>query len=172
MAPELETERLRLRYWREDDWHPLVAFFAEPKEINIMGGVDDPGFAWRVAACHVGHWQWRGYGMWALETKTDGALVGFCGAWYPADWPELELGWSLFAEHRRQGYATEAATTARSYIYSGLGHKSVVSYIDPNNKPSIAVAERLGCELEGEISLRPNSVALAYRHPPATEVLP
>lgn len=171
MTPELETDRLRLRQWREDDWRPLATFFAESKDTNIMGGVDDAGFAWRVIACHVGHWQWRGYGMWAVEHKADGVLAGFCGPWNPADWPELELGWSLLAAFRGKGLATEAAAAARTAVYRDLGTAPVVSYIEPDNTPSIAVAERLGCTLEAETALPSGTPALAYRHPPATEVL-
>ncbi len=169
MMPELETERLRLRQWREDDWRSLAKFFAESKETNIMGGVEDIGFAWRVIACHVGHW--RGYGMWALEHKADGALAGFCGPWYPADWPELELGWSLLSDFRHRGLATEAASAARRCIYRELNVAAVVSFIEPDNKASIAVAERLGCKLEAQTALPSGTPALAYRHPPATEVL-
>ena len=171
MAPELETDRLRLRLWREDDWHPLSHFFAEPKQTNIMGGVSDAGFAWRVIACHVGHWQWRGYGMWALEEKANNALAGFCGPWHPADWPELELGWSLLAKYRGRGLATEAAAAARLDIDRELGLTTVVSYIEPSNMRSIAVAERLGCASEGETTLPSGTPALAYRHPSAAEVL-
>lgn len=169
MAPELETERLRLRYWREDDWQPLATFFAEPEATNIMGGVNDAGFAWRVIACHVGHWQWRGYGMWAVEQKSDATLAGFCGPWHPADWPEMELGWSLLAEYRGRGLATEAARAARASIYNDIGAATLVSYIDPDNKDSIAVAERLGCRFEGEMSLPNGKPARAYRHPSASE---
>ncbi len=171
MTPELETDRLRLRQWREQDWQPLATFFAEPKETNIMGGIDDAGFAWRVIACHVGHWQWRGYGMWAVEHKADGALAGFCGPWYPADWPEIELGWSLLSDFRHRGLATEAAAAARDCIYRDLGVSALVSYIDADNKASIAVAERLGCKLEAEFAMPSGTPVLAYRHLPATEVL-
>ncbi len=165
MATELETERLTLRAWREEDWRSLAVFFAEPESTNIMGGVSDAGFAWRVIACHVGHWQWRGFGMWAVEHKDDAALAGFCGPWYPADWPEIELGWSLLAAYRGQGLATEAASAARRWVYREVQKTPLVSFIEPNNKPSIAVAERLGCRHEGKTALPNGRPALAFRHP-------
>ncbi len=165
MAPELETERLRLRYWREDDWQPLSRFFGESKETNLMGGVTDAGFAWRVIACHVGHWQWRGYGMWAVEYKPSGDLAGFCGPWHPADWPELELGWSLLAPFRGQGLATEAAHAARNSIYEHITTAPIVSLIEPGNTRSVGVAKRLGCTLECDGTLPSGQPALFWRHP-------
>ncbi len=138
MPPDIETARLRLRQWREDDWRSLSVFFAESEATNIMGGVSDAGFAWRVIACHVGHWQWRGYGMYAVADRETDDLVGFCGPWYPADWPEIELGWSLLADYRGKGLATEAAAAADG----GLRHPHALAAREPDRAGQYPVDRR------------------------------
>ena len=63
-----------------------------------------------------------------------------------------------------RGHATEAAQEVRSYAYNELGATTLVSYIAPDNVPSIRVAERLGAEHESTIVLR-GEPAKVYRHP-------
>ncbi len=161
---ELETERLRLRQWRLDHFEPYAAFYGDPEASKFVDGPKDRGMAWYYMACEAGHWHLRGYGMWALEEKATGDMVGFCGLWHPGDWPEIELGWSLFRPARGQGFATEAAKGARFWAYETLGLKTLVSYIDPENEPSKRVAKRLGASYEQTITLRDTS-AEVYRHP-------
>jgi RimJ/RimL family protein N-acetyltransferase len=87
------------------------------------------------------------------------------GPWYPADWSEPELGWTLWsAAHEGKGYAHEAAVAARAHAYSVLGWTTAVSYIDPDNARSIALAERLGATLDPDAAHH-NPADLVYRHP-------
>jgi RimJ/RimL family protein N-acetyltransferase len=76
---------------------------------------------------------------------------------------ELELGWSIRRAHWGHGYATEAALALRP-----LGPDRVVHLIHPGNAPSIAVARRLGGEVERETTIRGNPVAVyvSPRHAP------
>ena len=93
--PELETDRLRLRQWREDDIEPFAATFADEHSARFLGGSCSRDQAWRRMAALVGHWTLRGYGYWAVEEKRTGVFVGGVGLWFPDGWPELELGYWL-----------------------------------------------------------------------------
>jgi RimJ/RimL family protein N-acetyltransferase len=164
-VPVLETERLRLRAWREDDLGPFVEFCAREATARFVGGVCNRGDAWRRIALQVGHWVLRGYGPWALEDKADGRWVGYSGLWNPEGWPEPELMWGLAARCHHRGYATEAAQRGREFAYCELGWKTLASYIAAENKASQRVAQRLGATLERTIDLRGWSQVGVYRHP-------
>lgn len=160
---ELETERLRLRAFRNDDLDAYAAMSADPEVMRHIGAGKTltRGEAWRSMAAMLGHWQLLGYGMWALERKSDGALVGRAGFLHPPDWPDFELGWLLAREHWGQGYATEAARAALDHAFTALGRERVVSLIRPGNTASIRLAERLGQRLAGRVQLL-GSEALVY----------
>ena len=67
--PVLETERLRLRGWREEDHAPFARFCASEATARFVGGVCGPDDAWRRIAGQIGHWALRGYGSWVIEEK-------------------------------------------------------------------------------------------------------
>ena len=150
MIPRLETERLVLREWRAADFDVLAAFYADEAVMKFLGGVMEPNDAWRALAVLIGHWQLRGYGVWAVERKADGALVGRVGMIHPHGWPGLEVGWTLGRPYWGQGYAVEAAAAALRYAFLTQPVDRIISCIDPDNAPSQAVALRLG-ETKGEL---------------------
>lgn len=145
MIPVLETERLILRGWRPEDFDVLAAFMADADVMKYLSGSPvSRNDAWRSLAVMVGHWELRGYGMWAVERKSDGALIGRIGLLYPEGWPALEVGWTLGKDYWGHGYATEAASASMRYAFLTQKVDRVISCIDPDNKASQAVAARLG----------------------------
>lgn len=145
MVPVLETERLILRGWRAEDFDTLAGFMADPEVMRYLSGSPmTRGDAWRSLAMMVGHWELRGYGMWAVERKSDHALVGRIGLLYPEGWPALEVGWTLGRPYWGHGYATEAASASMRYAFLTQNIGRLISCIDPSNKASQAVAMRLG----------------------------
>jgi RimJ/RimL family protein N-acetyltransferase len=101
----------------------------------------------------LGHWQLLGYGMWAVERKSDAAFLGRAGFLNPPGWPGFEIGWAFAREHWGQGYATEAARTALAFAFDVLKRDRVISLIRPANARSIRVAEKLGERLASEVEL-------------------
>ena len=150
-APELETERLRLRQFRESDFETYEVWCANPDVMRFLGGKTfNRTEAWRHMAYMLGHWQLRGYGYYAVEEKASGRLVGRVGYTDFTGWPGFELGWTLAPEVRGRGYATEAARLLLDYAFEQLDRPHVISLIHPDNTPSRRVAERLGERVEGE----------------------
>lgn len=164
MTPRLETQRLVLREWREGDLDDFARFWADEATARYVGGVKSREDAWRVMAMHVGHWNLRGFGVFALEEKATGAFMGWSGPFCPEGWPENELGWGLLPEFQGRGYATESALAARDFVYGTLGWTTAISLIDPDNHGSLRVAERLGARIEKYWSLRGRDIHL-LRHP-------
>ncbi len=150
----LDTERLRLRLPREDDLEALAAMHADADTMRYMGGTLDRTQTWRSIAMSLGHWQMRGYGMFAVESRRDGRFVGRVGFLYPEGWPGFEIGWLIGSAHRGRGYATEAATAALDWCFRTLEETHVISLIHRDNAPSARVAEKLGERPEGETRVR------------------
>jgi RimJ/RimL family protein N-acetyltransferase len=149
---ELRTKRLILRHFRSTDFDAYAAMCADPevmRYLNPNGQVLSPGDAWREMAMLVGHWQLRGYGMWAVEEAHTQRFVGRVGLHYPEGWPDRELGWTLCRQFWGQGLASEAARAAAEYAFRELNWPHVISLITPGNARSIKVAERLGSKPAG-----------------------
>lgn len=161
---ELETARLMLRQWRTDDYEPFAAYYADAANAKYVGGKKDAEHAWRHLALQAGHWALNGFGHWALEAKATGQFVGCAGLWQSPGWPELELGYWLMPECQGQGYAREACERAIDYARHTLQAPSLVSYIDPDNAPSIQLAKRLGAVEDGVIELATFGPHAVYRH--------
>ena len=152
----LETERLRLRMFREADLDAYAAMSADPEVMRYVGATGQPltrPEAWRQMAMFLGHWQLRGYGVWAVEERASGAFVGRIGLFNPDGWPGLECIWALARGAWGQGYATEGARRALDYAFTELDQARVISLIRPGNTASIRVAERLGERLERRTTL-------------------
>ncbi len=150
-TPELQTDRLVLRMFRESDTDAYAEMVADPEVMRFLGGKPmSRQEAWRNMAMVIGHWHLRGYGFWAVEEKEGGELAGRVGCWRPEGWPGLEVGWTLRRRFWGRGYATEAARASLDYAFTKLGQTRVISLIAPENVNSIRVAERLGEKPEGE----------------------
>ncbi|OJW09447.1 MAG: GNAT family N-acetyltransferase [Planctomycetales bacterium 71-10] len=169
----LETERLILRQFREDDLDAYAEMVRDPEVMRYLGsGPMNRAEAWRNMAMILGHWRLRGFGMWAVEEKGGGAMIGRVGCWRPEGWPGLEIGWALRREFWGKGYATEAARASMDAAFGRLGERHVISMIHGENRASIRVAGRLGMRLEGRTELFGIPVAVfgvrRAEGPPAT----
>ena len=164
MTGPVETERLRLRQWRESDFASLARFYADEEDARFVGGKKDADQAWRLLALHIGHWSLKGFGYWAIDEKASNDFVGCAGLWQSPGWPELELGYWLMKKHRGKGYAAEACLRCIHYARAVLRAGSLVSYIDPANEPSIRLAQRLGATNEKTIELASYGPHCVYRH--------
>ena len=149
---ELETDRLKLRMWRESDLDDYAELTADPLVMRYLQPGKPPftrADAWRSIAFFMGHWQMRGYGHWVVEEKSSGRMIGRIGFLNPEGWPGFEIGWTLARHAWGKGYATEGARRALQYAFKELDQPHVISLIHPENTASIRVAERLGEKREG-----------------------
>jgi RimJ/RimL family protein N-acetyltransferase len=155
-VPEIRTERLLMRAWRDEDFEPYTAVARDPLVAESLGKPDppEPPEVWRDMAFLSGHWQLKGFGHWALEELESGKLVGHAGLLRPPDWPDLEVGWTVAPEHWGKGYAPEAGRAACEWAHEQLGARHIVSLIHPDNVRSQRVAEKLGETVEGRFQLR------------------
>lgn len=169
MVPTLETTRLILRPFVETDLDAYAAMSADAEVMQHIGNGGPVGrdIAWRGMAMFAGQWVLRGYGMWALEERESGLLVGRAGFLNPEGWPACELGWLLARPYWGRGYAFEACVAARNCGRGALRIRGrLISLIRPDNARSIALARRLGVRLEETLDFL-GGQAQVWRHPEA-----
>ena len=98
-VPKLETNRLLLRQWRDEDLDPYARICADPEVMRYLPGVQTREQSTDAVKKFVRHWEERDFGMWVVEEKKTGAFIGFIGLLYQDDWPvgehKVEVGWRL-----------------------------------------------------------------------------
>ena len=145
-VPRLDTPRLVLRGFAAEDVEPYIRMMADPEVTRFLGdGAPlDRAEAWRQLGLLIGHWELRGFGLWAVEERATSRFIGRIGCWEPEGWPGFELGYVLAREAWGRGLAREGGATALRYARERLGRDTVISLIRPANAASIAVARHLG----------------------------
>jgi|SRR5690242_3818670 len=143
----IETERLILRPWRENDVAEFARVTNTPAVMEFLGGVKEPesfrGSFERVTASQ----ERSGFCFWIVERRTDGALLGFCGLKVGNTPPivgEIEIGWRLREDAWGKGYAREAAMATLAWAWRNLDCDRVVAITAAGNKRSWGLMERLG----------------------------
>jgi len=162
VIPTLTTARLILRPPVIADFPAYEALWASPRS-RFMGGPYDTFAAWGLFCHDIACWELFGHGALMIALRSTGECVGQVGINHGPLFPEKELGWLLYEGHEGQGYAVEAASALRDWAFAEGGLTRLVSYIDPPNTASIAVAERMGAVLDADAP-RQDETDLVYRH--------
>jgi RimJ/RimL family protein N-acetyltransferase len=149
LDPRLETERLVLRLPRLEDFDGYAELVGDEEAARYIGGQMPRAAAWRKFLQMPGAWAMQGFGMFSIVRKDSGAWLGQLGPWRPEGWPGNEVGWAFLRSAWGKGYATEAAVAAMDYAVDVLGWDDVIHCVDPANRPSQALAQRLGSRNRG-----------------------
>lgn len=143
---ELTTERTRLREFVPEDLDALAPIFAD----EVMMEWYPHPFSRAESAFWIERNQRRyredGFGLWALELRGSGDLLGDCGLVKQRvdDIDEIEIGWHVKRESWGRGYAPEAALAVANHAFAELSVPHLISLIRPENVNSARVAEKLG----------------------------
>jgi RimJ/RimL family protein N-acetyltransferase len=156
MDGERQTERLRLRRPRRDDralyhahfTHPAVECWLRPPPLPPFnaGAIDE------LVAGDEAHWTDHGFGPWVAVDREGGTFVGRGGLHWTTveEIATIELAWSIEPHLHGNGYATEMAEAACDWA-GEMRIEELVALVLPANAPSRRVAEKLGCEEDGEV---------------------
>lgn len=146
----IETERLLLRNWREEDIEPFIRHTYTPAVMRWLGGATSEEKMRAAIRERMMAWQEeRGFTFWVVERRSDRALLGFCGLKLGDD-PgslvegEVEVGWRLREDAWGQGYAREAAAASLDHAFKVLRAERVVALTVEGNAPSWGLMKRLG----------------------------
>jgi RimJ/RimL family protein N-acetyltransferase len=146
----LETPRLILRRWREEDVAPMAAVNADPEVMRWIrdGSVRDEQQTRDGVQAWENEWESQGFGLFAVEIRSTGELAGFTGLSVPDFLPEVlpavEVGWRLGRSHWGQGLATEAAAAAVRFGFEERGLERIVSIAQVGNDASERIMTKLG----------------------------
>jgi RimJ/RimL family protein N-acetyltransferase len=148
MAPQIETERLILRPWRDADVEAWIAMNSRPRVMEFFPGVDARADLEASAERLRARLERDGYGWWIVEVRESGAFAGILAlSDVPADLPvspALEIGWRFVPEVWGNGYATEGARSLLEFAFTQLDKGEVVALTAAINRRSQRVMERLG----------------------------
>lgn len=150
---ESETERLRLRQWKHTDRSPFAALNADSRVMEFLPScltrIESDAMADRCQALI----EQRGWGFWAVESKSTQEFIGFVGLHTPSVElpfsPCVEVGWRLAFNHWGKGFASEAARETLRVGFQLLGLREIVAFTTVGNVRSRAVMERLGMQASG-----------------------
>ncbi len=159
----LETERLILRHFHLLDVAAMQRIFGDAEVMRFGPGVQTAEWIrnW-VQGCLENYYPKWGFGPWAVVEKRRRETIGYCGLFYFPDvarQPEVEIGYRLARAVWGQGYATEAVLAVRDYAFNVLCLQRLIAMIDPQNVPSIRVAEKAGMRYEKDVMFE------GYTHP-------
>lgn len=147
---KMETSRLLLRQWNEQDIQPyadlcadahVMRYFVAP--LTFQESLEQAKLIQKLI-------EQRGWGFWAVELKSTGQFIGFVGLHYQDEnsgipnAPFVEIGWRLASEHWGYGYAPEAAQKALEFAFDELDSPVVYAFTTKTNLPSQRVMTKLG----------------------------
>lgn len=147
-VPTIETPRLNLRDWTDDDIEPWVAMNADPRVAEFLARTFTREFS-EAAALHMREaLRKNGYGWWVVEIRGGASFAGvICLQDVPFEapfTPAREIGWRFAHEHWGKGYATEGARAALQFAFDRLAWDEVLAFTAALNLRSQRVMERLG----------------------------
>jgi ribosomal-protein-alanine N-acetyltransferase len=145
---ELQTQRLLLRQWKEQDLAAFAELNSNPTIMeffpNLLSREQSDTMAQKCQSLIAN----RGWGLWATELKCTGEFIGYVGLHEPEATlpcvPCTEIGWRLHKRHWGRGYATEAASEVVRFGFQDICLNEIVSFTTIANVRSRAVMERLG----------------------------
>jgi RimJ/RimL family protein N-acetyltransferase len=160
----LETDRLVLSGWTIEQVGDLLRLHGNP---NISRYLTLDGAPWTEpqARAAVASWielfQTRQLGKLRLTRKSDGVFIGRAGYGIYGPTAEPELGFALFEEYQGQGYATEAATALRDWIFRETEISQFLGFADTRNAPSLAVLRKIGM-VPTRVEVEPNGLLCQF----------
>ena len=143
----LDTERLILRDWRDEDFDALHALCTCPQVMVTIGALHDEEKTRALLARLQERTRIHGHTFWAMERKDDGRVIGFCGVSrgpVPPIEGELEIGWRMAADCWGKSYAREAAQATLGWIAEHRPGEPVCAITSVGNVRSRGLMERLG----------------------------
>lgn len=144
----IETKRLILRPWKEEDLEPFAQLNADPQVMQYFPAVKTFEESTLEYNAILEHFKKHGYGWWAVSEKNGTNFIGFIGLRYidfPASFtPAVEIAWRLAYDYWGKGYATEGANASLDYGFKVLELSEIIAVTSIPNIRSQAVMKRIG----------------------------
>lgn len=168
----IETERLILRRHRLDDAAALASLWADPQMVRHIGPPASEEESWSRLLRYAGHWDLFGYGLFAVEDRASGRLVGGVGVGHfkrtgvPEPAESAEAAWAFSGAVHGRGYGREACGAMLEWVDARVPVARTHCIIAPENTASLRLAEALGYVHQGTTEYRGDAVVLMVRPRP------
>jgi RimJ/RimL family protein N-acetyltransferase len=144
----LETSRLLLRRFAEEDREPFARLNADSRVMEFMPACLSRPESDLLLDQFEDHFRKHSFGLYAVELREDRSFIGFVGLAVPRFQahftPCVEIGWRLSADHWGRGLATEGARAVARHAFELLRLDALVSFTVPANIHSRRVMEKIG----------------------------
>jgi ribosomal-protein-alanine N-acetyltransferase len=150
----LQTPRLSLRRLQGSDAPFILGLLNDPAWLRYIGdrGVREvEGARQYLEERIVASYARFGFGLWMVESRSDGQPLGICGLIKRDVLDDVDLGFAFMPEHRGKGIGHEAALATREHATRALGLKRLLAITSPLNADSIRLLERVGFAFEREM---------------------
>lgn len=152
----IETERLSLRLFAEDDAEFVYQLVNEPGWIQNIGdrGVRtiDDGRQFITNKLAAGYARF-GFGLYLVELKETGESIGMSGLVKRDSLEDVDIGFAFLEKFWSKGYAFESASAVLDYAQNTLRLKRIAAIVAPDNRGSIKLLEKLGLHFERMIKM-------------------
>ena len=160
----LETERLVLTGWRADQLDDLVRLHGDPEVARYLSASGAP-WTREQASASLNNWLelfvTHRMGKLRVLRKADGVLVGRAGYGIYAPTGEPEIGYALYREHWGNGFAKEAASGLRDWLFRETQWDHFLGIADVANATSIHVLQSIGMR-PTFVRTEPNGVSCQF----------
>lgn len=152
----LETERLFLRHFTEEDAEFILELLNEPGFIRKIADrgirtiADAKAYIQNVP---ITSYAKHGFGLFAVELKEPCIPIGMCGLIRRDVLPDVDIGYALLERYWNKGYASEAAAAVLDYGYTVIGLEQIVAVTALDNHASAKVLEKIGLQFDRIINL-------------------
>ena len=172
----IDTDRLRMRSWRDEDIVPFQRICSDPEVMATLGPPLDIDATTARIDWMRAHESKKGHCFWALERRDDARLIGWCGVIRGDTGPvadKVEIGWRLARDCWGAGFASEAARGAAAWSFANLPDDEIRAITWRGNVRSRAVMERLGMHYRADLDFdHPKLAEGDHLRPQVTYALP
>lgn len=152
----LETSRLKLRWFVSGDEDLLLAIWNDPAFIQYVGDrgirtLEEAGEA--MASGPLKLYEDHGYGPFRISLPDADQAIGLCGVFRRDNLDHPDIGFALLPEYCGKGYAYEAAAAVTAYARDDLRLPCITAIVSPDNSASIALIRKLGLNFERMIKM-------------------
>jgi len=161
----LQTERLVLRHFHQNDAEFIVRLLNEPSFIEYIGDK-------RVRTVEeaneyllngpIGSYERFGYGLNRVELRETGEPIGMCGLVRRDNLDDADIGYAFLEQHWSKGYAMESAEAVLGHARNKLGLDRIVAIVTPENHSSIKLLEKIGLTFERKIRFSDDDEELEF----------
>ena len=161
---QLETQRLLLREFTPDDFNTLYEILSDSETMRHYPAPFDREKVRYWIEWNLENYAVFGFGLWAVVLKETGQMIGDCGITMQNIHGKIkpEIGYHIHKDHQRRGYASEAATACRDYIFQNTPFHTIYSYMKYTNEGSWCTAMKNGMALVEEFEDPVNTVTRVY----------